>query len=187
MAKLFSSLFRRTRHRITPDLRDPSTYKLYKAACRLLRDQDHEQMSVAQLTKAANVSVGAFYRRFRDKDAFLRLVLAEHFYGSRNYMERVLSHARWEGQRRCRSDKVPDTGSVWGRSRAASFRPDHVRPERVTRRPGSCYSCANALPSRTMFDWPELAVSADLALLRRCGETFHCRPSSVMTVTVFLL
>ena len=79
------------------------------------------------------------------------------------------------------------TGSVWGRSRAASFRPDHVRPERVTRRPGSCYSCANALPSRTMFDWPELAVSADLALLRRCGETFHCRPSSVMTVTVFLL
>jgi hypothetical protein len=24
-------------------------------------------------------------------------------------------------------------------------------------------------------------------LRRNCGETFHCRPSSVMTVTVFLL
>lgn len=98
MAKLFSSLFRRTRRRIKPDLRDQSTYKLYTAACRLLRDHDHEQMSVAQVTKAAGISVGGFYRRFPNKDAFLRLVLAEHFYGSRNYMERVLSHARWDGQ-----------------------------------------------------------------------------------------
>jgi hypothetical protein len=80
-------------------------------------------------------------------------------------------------------------GSDRSRHRVRGDHAQHrsVRPERVTRRPGSCYSCANALPSRTMFDRPERAVSADLALLRRCGETFHCRPSSVMTVTVFLL
>jgi len=43
------------------------------------------------------------------------------------------------------------------------------------------------LPSRTTSAPPGLAVSGDTTLLRRFGETFHCRPSSVMTVTVFLL
>src|SRR5208283_2780163 len=43
------------------------------------------------------------------------------------------------------------------------------------------------LPSRTTLGPPGLAVSGDTTLLRRFGETFHCRPSSVMTVTGFLL
>jgi AcrR family transcriptional regulator len=97
MAKLFS-LFRRTRRRIKSGLLDHSTFKLYEAAGRLLREHDHEQMSVAQLTRVAGVSVGAFYRRYRDKDAFLRMVVAEYLYSTRNRMERALARERWAGQ-----------------------------------------------------------------------------------------
>jgi hypothetical protein len=32
-----------------------------------------------------------------------------------------------------------------------------------------------------------LAVSCAMTLLRRYGSTFHCRPLSAITVTVFLL
>src|SRR5215207_4811408 len=43
------------------------------------------------------------------------------------------------------------------------------------------------LLSRTTLE-PALFVSlGGTALLRKAGETFHCRPSSVTTVTVFLL
>jgi AcrR family transcriptional regulator len=48
-------------------LRDDRTFKLYETVGRLLRKHDHEQISVAQLTQTAGVSVGAFYRRYRDK------------------------------------------------------------------------------------------------------------------------
>ena len=43
------------------------------------------------------------------------------------------------------------------------------------------------LPSRRILDSSDFVVSDDITLLRRFGETFHCRPSSVTTVTVFLL
>jgi AcrR family transcriptional regulator len=97
MAKLFS-LFRRTRRRIKSGLLDHSAFKLYEAAERLLQDHDHEQISVAQLTLAAGVSVGAFYRRYRDKDAFLRMVVGEYLYSTRNRMERALARERWARQ-----------------------------------------------------------------------------------------
>src|SRR3954467_6478850 len=46
------------------------------------------------------------------------------------------------------------------------------------------------LLSKTTLDPADPALSLLLggtALLRKVGETFHCRPSSVTTVTVFLL
>lgn len=92
------SLFPQTRRRIQSDMLDASCSKLHEAACRLLRDHDHELMSVAQVTKAAGVSVGAFYRRYPDKDAFLNSVIDQHVFSARNFMERVLSRARWDGR-----------------------------------------------------------------------------------------
>ena len=80
-------------------------------------------------------------------------------------------------------------------------RRDHSGPGRPRRLPektldllrvvdrGPCLESGarQRLPSRTTLRPPGLAVSGNTTLLRRFGETFHCRPSSVMTVTVFLL
>jgi len=60
-------------------------------------------------------------------------------------------------------------------------------PRVVDRGPCLESDARQRLPSRTTLGPPGLAVSGDTTLLRRFGETFHCRPSSVMTVTVFLL
>ena len=43
------------------------------------------------------------------------------------------------------------------------------------------------LPSRTTLVSMSFVSLDGPALLRKVGDTFHCRPSSVMTVTVFLL
>jgi len=43
------------------------------------------------------------------------------------------------------------------------------------------------LPSRTTLVSMSFVSLDGPALLRKLGDTFHCRPSSVMTVTVFLL
>ena len=45
----------------------------------------------------------------------------------------------------------------------------------------------SAMPSRITLELPALAVSGGTSLRRRAGETFHCRPSSVRTVTVFFV
>src|SRR3954469_17605389 len=51
--------------------------------------------------------------------------------------------------------------------------------------------CAQVAPqrllSRTTLEPARLLPLGGTALLRKVGETFHCRPSSVTTVTVFLL
>ena len=91
-------LFRRARPRIKSGLQDDRRFKLYETVGRLLRNHDHEQVSVAQLTQAAGVSIGAFYRRYRDKEAFLRMVVAEYLYSRRNRMEGALTRERWAGQ-----------------------------------------------------------------------------------------
>ncbi|HSA56696.1 MAG TPA: helix-turn-helix domain-containing protein [Gemmatimonadaceae bacterium] len=46
---------------------------LSRAALRLLRERPFEQIRVEDLTSRANVAVGTFYRRFRDKRAVLHL------------------------------------------------------------------------------------------------------------------
>lgn len=46
---------------------------LSRAALRLLRERPFEQIRVEDLTTRANVAVGTFYRRFRDKRAVLHL------------------------------------------------------------------------------------------------------------------
>lgn len=71
------------------------------------------------------------------------------------------------------TDSTGSSRSHGMRTRAPHVRDHPVRPQR--------------LPSGTTLDPTVCVPAGDTTLLRSCGETFHSRPSSVMTVTVFLL
>ena len=62
---------RQTRGRRTRD-------RLLSAGQRLIARRSFDALSVADLARAANCSVGSFYLRFRDKDAFFRALLAQY-------------------------------------------------------------------------------------------------------------
>ena len=52
--------------------------KLLRAGHRLIAKRDFDSMSVAEIAQAAGCSVGAFYQRFRDKDAFFGALIAHY-------------------------------------------------------------------------------------------------------------
>src|SRR5262245_48964862 len=52
--------------------------RLLDAGQRLVAERPFDALSVADITRAAGCSVGAFYLRFRDKDAFLRALIAQY-------------------------------------------------------------------------------------------------------------
>jgi AcrR family transcriptional regulator len=67
----FKSSRQRGRRPISVSLGETKTLKLYQEGLYLLTQYDFEQISVSQFAKVAGMSVGAFYVRFSDKDAFL--------------------------------------------------------------------------------------------------------------------
>jgi len=94
-------LFKRFRHRkrrIKEGLQDDRKHKLYKAACLLLAQRDYEQIPVAHFAQQAEMSVGAFYERFSNKDAFLGSVVAIRFSDICQRMEQRLDLKRWQHQ-----------------------------------------------------------------------------------------
>jgi AcrR family transcriptional regulator len=95
MPKLLRRLFRHPKRRIKQGLRDQRTFKLHQAARRLLAEKDHEQVSVAQLAREAGISIGAFYQRFPNKDAFLGRIVHERLHGAQQQIERELDPERW--------------------------------------------------------------------------------------------
>lgn len=52
--------------------------RLLMAGKRLIAKRDFDAMSVAEIAAAARCSVGAFYQRFRDKDAFFGALVANY-------------------------------------------------------------------------------------------------------------
>lgn len=50
---------------------------LVSAGRRLVEEKSFEELSVAEISEAAGCSVGSFYLRFKDKDAFLRALVAD--------------------------------------------------------------------------------------------------------------
>lgn len=65
-------------HRIKQK-RGKRTYeRLVQTAFDLLESSDLETLTIAELTRAAGYSVGAFYARFRSKAEFFEAMLAEH-------------------------------------------------------------------------------------------------------------
>src|SRR5579872_7327847 len=52
--------------------------RLLDAGQRLIARRSVDALSVADIARAANCSVGSFYLRFRDKDAFFRALIAQY-------------------------------------------------------------------------------------------------------------
>jgi AcrR family transcriptional regulator len=70
---------RRGRKRIVASMAESKTLALYREGRSLLARNDLDQVSISQVSKAAGISVGAFYVRFGDKDAFLDFVITNTF------------------------------------------------------------------------------------------------------------
>ena len=96
MPNLIRRVFRSAKRRIKKGLRDQRTFNLYRAACRLLAHQVHEQISVANIAREAGISVGAFYERFPNKDAFLGMVVSSRLCWAGERMEQELDPERWQ-------------------------------------------------------------------------------------------
>jgi AcrR family transcriptional regulator len=71
-------------------LSNSRTYALYRAGLRLLADSDCDEVSVAQITRAAECSVGAFYERFSDKNSYLIFLIRSHFQTKTNILKTEL-------------------------------------------------------------------------------------------------
>jgi AcrR family transcriptional regulator len=65
-------------HRIKQK-RGQKTYdRLVETSFKLLQQHEFEEITIAELTRAAGYSVGAFYARFRSKDEFFDAMIVEH-------------------------------------------------------------------------------------------------------------
>lgn len=80
------------RPRISTGIHESKSLALYNAGRALLAVRDHEAFSVAQIAKLGRCSVGAFYVRFPDKNAFLSFVIGHSFdFAARSFVD-ALAH-----------------------------------------------------------------------------------------------
>lgn len=105
MPNIIRRMARGAKSRIRRGLRDGRTWSLYEAALRRLAAKDYEQISIAEIARGAGCSVGAFYSRFRDKDAFLHLVTVSAFGALTDDAKRELDPTQW---RRASRAKIVD-------------------------------------------------------------------------------
>ena len=70
--------------------------RFIEAAFDLLESRTFEELSVADIAKAADRSVGAFYQRFGSKDDFLAVLLTSYFEGREREFLRLMHEARDE-------------------------------------------------------------------------------------------
>jgi len=71
-------------------LNDSRTHALYRAGLHFLAESDCDAVSIARIAKAAECSVGAFYERFLDKNAFLLFLIRNSFRTKTNNLENSL-------------------------------------------------------------------------------------------------
>jgi AcrR family transcriptional regulator len=71
--------------------------RILDAAERLVAEKGFEDTPVADVVALAGSSVGAFYARFRDKDALLYALHERHLVQARATAELALDPARWDG------------------------------------------------------------------------------------------
>jgi len=71
--------------------------RLLDAAESLLEEKSWEEASVAEIARRAGSSVGAFYTRFRDKDALLAALHERFIEEAIATAERAMAESRWEG------------------------------------------------------------------------------------------
>lgn len=73
--------------------------RLLDAAEELIEERGFEEISVAEITRKARSSVGAFYSRFKDKQGLLRYVHQRFSEQAAATAEAALAPERWEGMR----------------------------------------------------------------------------------------
>lgn len=95
MPDLVQKMVRSPKSRIKRGLQDGRTRALYDAALGRLATKDYEQISIVEIVRGAGCSVGAFYSRFRDKDTFLQMVIAEAFRTLTDNVKRDFDPAQW--------------------------------------------------------------------------------------------
>lgn len=91
-----SSMARGGQGRKRGGAKEGRTSAFYDTALRRLAAKDYEQVSIADLARGAGCSVGAFYVRFKDKDAFLRVAIASAFGSLAEEAKRELAPSRWQ-------------------------------------------------------------------------------------------
>lgn len=81
---------KRGRRRVSVSLAEAKTLKLYQEGRGLLAVNDFEDVSISEFAKAAETSVGAFYVRFADKDAFLSFITSHTFGSARRAFDEAM-------------------------------------------------------------------------------------------------
>ncbi|HEY6219230.1 MAG TPA: TetR/AcrR family transcriptional regulator [Gemmatimonadaceae bacterium] len=71
--------------------------RILDAAEQVLEEKAFGEATLAEIMERAGVTVGAFYRRFPDKDALLHHLDERFFADMHRRAEQVLDPARWEG------------------------------------------------------------------------------------------
>src|SRR5690242_21129381 len=71
--------------------------RILDAAERVFEEKSFGEATVAEIMTRAGVTVGAFYRRFPDKDALLHLLDDRFFRKMMELREELLDPERWHG------------------------------------------------------------------------------------------
>src|SRR5258708_33707769 len=100
MVGFFQKLVRNAKGRVKRRQRERRSEALYDAALRLLAKHDYEKISIATIDRDARCSVGAFYSRFHDKNAFLPSVISAAFHTLTVGAANDLAAERWRGASR---------------------------------------------------------------------------------------
>jgi AcrR family transcriptional regulator len=72
--------------------------KLLSAGAKLLKDHSLDDISIAQIAREAGCSVGVFYFRFQDKDAFFRFLLDQTLHDIRTHTDAIFASQSVQGQ-----------------------------------------------------------------------------------------
>jgi AcrR family transcriptional regulator len=71
--------------------------RLLNAAQELIIEKGHRAVSIPEIARRAQSSVGGFYARFRDKNELLRALEEHHFLELNERVERLADPTRWAG------------------------------------------------------------------------------------------
>ena len=92
--------------------------RMLDAAEQLVADKGFDDTGIAEIARAAGTSVGAFYRRFRDKHGLLHALHERFCDEARATADAALDPARWAGARRPTS--CASSAPSWSRSTASA-------------------------------------------------------------------
>jgi AcrR family transcriptional regulator len=95
MPSVVRKLVRRVKRRLKVARQEGRTWRLDDTALRLMAQKDYELISVAEFAREAGTSVGAFYGRYRDKEAFIYGAISGAFHGLTHFAKSDLDPRRW--------------------------------------------------------------------------------------------